>query len=62
MSKQMKLKCCLLLAALNQSITDAVFFHWLKLKVAFSRHFIVDVVEDLFADFAYFGLVFKSVS
>ena len=31
MSKQMKLRRCLLLIDLNQSITAVVFFHWCKL-------------------------------
>ena len=31
MSKQMKLWCCLPSIALNHSITEAEFFHWLKL-------------------------------
>ena len=31
MSKQMKLRRCLFLMDLNQSITAAVFFHWCKL-------------------------------
>ena len=31
MSKQIKLRCCLFFMDLNQSITEAVFFHWLNL-------------------------------
>ena len=31
MSKQIKLWCCLFLMALNHSINDAVFFHWLNM-------------------------------
>ena len=31
MSKQMKLWCCLFSMDLNHSITEAEFFHWLKL-------------------------------
>ena len=33
MSKQIKLYWCLFSIFLNQSITDVVFFHWLKLVV-----------------------------
>ena len=54
MSKQMKLRRCLLLIDLNQSITAAVFFHCCKL--CFFRDCAVDAVEDLFPDFSYLGL------
>ena len=54
MSKQMKLNCCLFSIDLNQLITAAVFFHWLRLF--FFRDCAVDAVEDVFADFAYLGL------
>lgn len=45
MSKQIKLCCFLFSIALNHSITDALFFHLLKLD---------DSVEYRFANFAYF--------
>ena len=32
MSKQIKLRCCLFFMDLNQSITEAVFFHWLNYR------------------------------
>ena len=53
MSKQIKLRCCLFSMALNHSITDAVFFHWLNLDALAILP--LDSVEDFFADLAYLG-------
>ena len=47
MSKQIKLWCCLFSMALNHSITDVVFFHWLNLDVLAILAF--DSVEDFFS-------------